>query len=209
MKVLIIGATRGIGAQLLDQALEAGHTVSVLVRNPSKIAKRHPNLTILRGDICDGASVNSAVHGQDVVCMTIGVPITFKPVTVFSKGAIEVIKAMEEHHVRRLICVTGIGAGNSKGHGGFLYDKIFNPLLLKTIYADKGIQEQYIMESGLDWVIVRPGRLTNGKRTGNYRVITDIAGITSTSISRADVADFIVSEITQNTYTGTTPLLIY
>lgn len=209
MKVLIIGATRGIGAQLLDQAIDAGHLVSVLVRDPSKITTKHQNLCILHGDILDGASVNSAVHGQDIICLTIGVPITFKPVNLFSKGVIEVIKAMEEHHVRRLICVTGIGAGDSKGHGGFLYDRIFNPLLLRNIYADKEIQEQYIKESGLDWVIARPGRLTNGKRTGCYKVLTDLEGITSKSISRADVADFIVKEITQNSYTGKTPLLTY
>ncbi len=209
MKVLIIGASRGVGHQLLKLALEAGHTVSVLARNPSAIRQSHPNLNIIHGDILDRTSVNSAVHGQDVVCLTIGVPITFKPVTVFSKGTLEVIQAMKEHNVRHVICVTGIGAGDSKGHGGFLYDKIFNPLLLKTIYADKNIQEDYLRESGLDWVIARPGRLTNGKRTGNYRVITTLDGIVSKSISRADVADFIIKEISQKKYTGMTPLLTY
>lgn len=209
MRVLIIGATRGIGAELLPLSLEAGHEITVLARDPAKIQTSHTNLTILKGNILNSATVTSAVYGQDVICITIGVPITFKPVTVFSEGTVEVVKAMEAHHVRRLICVTGIGAGNSKGHGGFLYDRIFKPLLLKTIYADKDVQEQYIQESGLEWVIARPAGLTNGPRTGNYRVITELEGIVAKRISRADVADFIVKEIHEKKYTGRTPLLSY
>ena len=209
MKILLIGGSRGIGAAFLDQALEAGHEVRVLARDPSRITVSHSSLKVLHGDIMDGATVNSDMKGIDAVCLTIGVPITFKPVKVFSKGTIEVIKAMEEHHVRHLLCVTGIGAGDSKGHGGFLYDRIFKPLLLRTIYADKDVQEQYVMESGLDWVIVRPAGLTNGPQTGKYRVLTDLSGVVASRISRADVADFLLKEIKEPRYTGTTPLLTY
>jgi len=209
MKILIIGATRGIGAQLLAQALEAKHKVTVLVRNPDKITLIDENLTVLKGDICNPAAVSEAVSGQEAVCLTIGVPITFKPVSVFSKGTLQVIKGMQDRGVQRLICLTGIGAGDSKGHGGFLYDKIFKPLLLKTIYADKDLQEQYVKESGLDWVIVRPAGLTNGPRTQKYRVATDLSGVTSRRISRADVAHFILSELSEQKYTGQTPLITY
>ncbi len=209
MKVLLIGATRGIGAQLLQQTLAAGHEVTVLARRPEAVATSHPRLTILRGDILEPHVVDSAMQGQEAVCLTIGVPITFSPVTVFSQGTLYVIAAMQEHQVRRLICVTGIGAGDSKGHGGFLYDCIFKPLLLRTIYLDKDRQEELVRESGLDWVIVRPAGLTNGPRTGSYRALTDLTGITSTRISRADVADFIVRELEERKYTGQTPLLSY
>ena len=209
MKILIIGATRGIGAQLLSQALEAQHRVTVLARDPGKITLNADNLTVLKGDIRDLATVSEAVSGQDAICVTIGVPITFKPVTVFSEGTLQVIKAMQEHHVQRLICLTGIGAGDSKGHGGFLYDRIFKPLLLKTIYADKDLQEQYVKDSGLDWVIVRPAGLNNGPQTGKYRIATDLNGVTSRRISRADVAHFILSELSEQKYTGKTPLLTY
>ena len=209
MKILIIGATRGIGAQLLSQALEAQHSVTVLARNPAKITLVDENLNVLKGDISNGATVSAAVQGQEAVCVTVGVPITFQPVTVFSDGILQVIKAMQEHHVQRLICVTGIGAGDSKGHGGFLYDKIFKPLLLKTIYADKDLQEQYVKDSGLDWLIVRPAGLTNGPRTEKYRVVTILDGVTSKRISRADVAHFIISELSEQKYTGQTPLLTY
>lgn len=209
MKILIIGATRGIGAQLLSQALEAQHSVTVLARDPGKITLVDDKLTVLKGDISDPATVSAAVKGQEAVCVSIGVPITFKPVTVFSDGILQVIKAMQQHHVKRLFCVTGIGAGDSKGHGGFLYDRIFKPLLLKTIYADKELQEQLVKESGLDWVIVRPAGLTNGPRTKKYRVITTLDGVTARRISRADVAHFVISELGEQKYTGQTPLITY
>jgi putative NADH-flavin reductase len=209
MKILIIGATRGIGAQLLEQALEAQHRVTVLARDPDKITLVDEKLTVLKGDVCNPATVSSAVQGQEAVCVTIGVPITLHPVTVFSDGIVQVIKAMQQHHVQRLLCVTGIGAGDSKGHGGFLYDRIFKPLLLRTIYADKDLQEQCVKESGLDWVIVRPAGLTNGPCSKKYRIVTILDGVTSRRISRADVAHFILSELSEQKYTGKTPLLTY
>lgn len=209
MKLLIIGATRGIGKQLLNQALDANHTVTVLARKPQDITISSDNLTLVQGDIRDSAPVNSAIQGQDAVIVTIGVPITFKKVTLFSEGIIQVIQGMQEHGVKRLICVTGIGAGNSKGHGGFLYDCIFKPLFLRTIYRDKDIQERYITESGMQWVIVRPAGLTNGPASGKYNVYTELSGITSKRISRADVADFILKELREDQYSGNSLLLTY
>jgi putative NADH-flavin reductase len=120
-----------------------------------------------------------------------------------------VLAAMAEHGVRRLLCITGIGAGDSKGHGGFLYDRIFNPLLLKTIYQDKNRQEALIKASNTDWTIVRPAFLTNGPLTRNYRVLTDLSGVTAGKISRADVAHFMLVELAANHYLGQTPLLTY
>src|SRR2546423_2719440 len=194
MKLLIIGASRGIGLDLLEQALSAGHEVTALVRNPQSLAVSHENLRVVKGDILDKGSIEKALTGQDAVCVTIGIKVTRKPVSIFSKGTKAVVEAMQNSTCRRLICVTGIGAGDSRGHGGFLYDKIIYPLLLKTIYADKDRQERIVRESGLDWVIVRPGVLTNGPRTGEYRVLTELKGVHGGEISRADVADFILRE---------------
>lgn len=209
MNILIIGCTRGIGLELLKQCLEAGHLVTALARNPAKIAMHHENLCVVEGDIVDPVSVNKAVKGQDAVCLTVGVPITFKPVSVFSAGTATVLEAMKTHDVRRLICVTGIGAGSSRGHGGFLYDRIFKPLLLRTIYEDKDLQEQLIEKSGRDWVIARPAGLTNGPKTGNYLTLTHLEGITAKRISRADVAHFIVEELAQPRFDGKAVLLTY
>jgi len=209
MKLLIIGASRGIGRQLLEQALQAGYTAVAMARHPEKISLQHERLRVMAGDILKPQQVQQAVAGQDAVCLTIGIGVTWKPVTVFSQGTKNVLAAMAEHGVRRLVCVTGIGAGDSAGHGGLLYDRIFKPLLLKTIYEDKDRQEALIKASDTDWTIVRPGFLTNGPRTGKYRVLTDLTGVTAGKISRADVAHFMLQELSTNIYLRKTPLVTY
>ncbi len=209
MNLLIIGATRGIGLQLLEQALATGHSVTALVRNPQRLTKQHERLKVVKGDIRDLEAVRRAMAGQEAVCVTVGIGVTWRPVTVFSQGTRNVLEAMQEHGVRRLICITGIGAGDSKGHGGFFYDRIVNPLLLKTIYEDKDRQEALIRASDTDWTIVRPAMLTKGPLTRKYRVITDLTGVTAGKISRADVAHFILEELAAPRFLGQTPLLTY
>lgn len=209
MNFLIIGATRGIGKQLLNQGIGGKHRVTILARNPASIDLSSEQLRVVPGDVLDLQSVQSAVEGQHAVSLTIGQGPTRKPVTLFSRGTQNVITAMERHGVNNLICVTGIGAGDSKGHGGFIYDRIVNPLLLKTIYDDKNVQEALVRGSNLEWVIVRPGMLTNGSLTGTYRILTDLEGVKAGKISRADVAHFILAQLNSMSYAGQTPLLTY
>lgn len=209
MKILIIGATRGIGLRLVEQALAQEHRVTALVRDPKRLTRQHERLKVLKGDILDARSVAVATEGQDAVCCTIGIRPTVKPVNVFSEGTKNILEAMKQSGVKRFICVTGIGAGDSRNHGGFLYDKIFQPLLLKTIYEDKDRQEALIRASDVDWIIVRPGFLTNGPARGRYRVLTDLTGVTAGKISRADVADFILEQLTSTQYLRKTPLVTY
>ena len=209
MKLLIIGSSRGIGQQLVQQALQAGHLVTAMARHPQKLPHQPEQLRVMAGDILDRSQVQQATEGQEAVVLTIGIGITWKPVTVFSQGTKNVLAAMAEYGVKRLVCVTGIGAGDSKGHGGFLYDRIFNPLLLKTLYQDKDRQEALIRASNMDWTIVRPAFLTNGPLTGKYRVLVDLKGVTAGKISRADVAHFMLEELSANRYLRQTPLLTY
>ncbi len=209
MKLLVIGATRGIGRNLLEQALEKGHEVMALLRSSSRLNFHHQRLTVIEGDILNQDAVERAVAGQDAVCVTIGIGPTWQPVSVFSRGTNNVIEAMKSSTAEKLICVTGIGAGDSRNHGGFFYDKIINPLLLKTIYKDKDRQEELVRNSGLDWVIVRPGFLTNGPLTAKCRALTHLEGATAGKISRADVAHFILREFDESKYLGKTPLLTY
>lgn len=209
MNILIIGATRGIGKALLECALEEQHRITVLARNPDRIKKEHPNLQIIGGDIRDLNSLETAAAGMDAVCSCIGVPITFSQVDLFSTAAANLVSVITSNPGQKLVCITGIGAGDSKGHGGFLYDKIFNPLLLKTIYADKDREEEIIKKSSIDWMIVRPAGLTNGPRTGTYRVLNDLAGVTAKRISRKDVADFILRELAKPENFRKTPLITY
>lgn len=204
MKLLIIGATRGIGRCLAEQAVEAGEQVTVLVRDPACFSDPRPNLRVIRGDILNLSTVEEAVMGQEAVCIVIGIPPTRKPVDVLSQGTRNVLGAMKKHRVDRLVCVTGIGAGDSRGHGGFLYDRIVQPLFLKTNYADKERQEEIVRSSGVAWTVVRPGFLNNGPRTGRYRVVTDMTGVRARKISRADVADYLLKEIETRADVGRT-----
>jgi len=209
MNVLIIGASRGIGLELVKLALDNGYLVTALVRDPSKLSIKHDKLRVAKGNILDTDSISRVMKDQDVVCCTIGINPTFRKVTVFSEGVSNVIQEMKKAGVKRLISVTGIGAGDSKGHGGFLYDKIVSPLILGTIYKDKDREESIIKSSDVDWTIVRPGFLTNGELTENYRVFTDLKGVTAGKISRKDVAHFILEQFNSNQYLKKTPLLTY
>lgn len=209
MKLLVIGATRGIGRCLVEMALNEGHGVTALVRDPGQMKVSHERLRVIRGDIRNREAVNRAVENQNAVCITIGINPTRKPVSVFSDGTKNVIEAMTHSAADQLFCVTGIGAGDSRNHGGFFYDRIFNPLFLKTIYEDKDRQEALVRNSNLEWVIVRPGFLTNGPLRGTYRVLVDLEGVRAGKISRADVAHFILGAIKNKAYLSKTPLLTY
>jgi putative NADH-flavin reductase len=209
MKIAVIGASRGLGYELLRLALAEGHEVTALLRNPSTLKITDSRLKLLAGDILDPASTAVVVAGQDAICVCIGVAPTLQAVTVFSRGIECVVAAMGQDSRQKLISITGIGAGDSKGHGGCLYDRLLNPLFLGTIYADKDRQEAIIKASNVDWLIVRPGFLTNGPRTGQYQVIEHMAGIKAGKISRRDVADFMLKQLATPTSFGKTPLLCY
>ena len=209
MKILIIGASRGIGKALLETALEDNFNVTVLARKPEKITISHPHLRVVRGDVLKTESIEAVAYEQEAICSCIGVPITFKAVDIFSKGARNILVAVKQNPGQKYIAVTGIGAGGSEGHGGFLYDKIFKPFFLQTIYADKNREEEIIKGSGVDWMIVRPAGLTNGKRTGQYHIVNNMKGVTAKRISRLDVADFILKQLRNPTHFGKTPLLTY
>ena len=207
MNILIVGATRGIGRQVLEQALASGDSVTAVVRDPQRLATRHERLRVVKGDILDANSVAVAMAGQNAVCCSIGVKAPWPTITVFSEGTKNLLRAMKQAGVRRLICVTGIGAGDSRGHGGFFYDRVFYPLVAWPIYADKDRQESLIRASDVDWTIVRPGFLTNGPLTKSYRALTNLTGVTAGWISRADVAHFILTELRSNQYLKQAPLL--
>ena len=208
--VLIIGASRGIGLKTVKRALEAGHIVRALARSARRIPVDHPNLTKVSADARDQAAVAGALAGVDAVIQTLGVStgpdMIWKPVRLFSDATRVLIAAMQETGVKRLISVTGFGAGDSRNRGGCVYQTAFN-LFLRRAYDDKDDQEDLIQESGLDWVIARPVILTNGSRTGRYRVLVEPRSWRIGFISRADVADFLVKQIDDDACLGKTPVL--
>jgi putative NADH-flavin reductase len=207
MKILIIGAARGVGRHLAEQALADGHHVTGLVRDPLSTGVLRGNLRLVGGSIVDRDAVAEAVEAQDAVCITIGIRPTRAPVAVFSKGTSVVLAAMRQARVHRLVCVTGIGAGDSCGHGGGFYDRIVQPLMLSSIYADKDRQETLIRSSDAMWTLVRPGFLSNGPGSGRYRVSTDLTGVRARRISRADVAAYLLREMTTSKDVGKTVLV--
>lgn len=207
MKIAVIGATRGIGLALVKAALADGHEVTALVRSASSLSLDHPRLHVLTGDALNPASVAAAVAGQDVVCDCLGTKNVTRPVAMFSQSAQNLAAVLKPEQL--LIAVTGIGSGDSSGHGGFVYDKIFMPLVLRRMYDDKDRQERIIRDKISRWIIVRPGFLNDGPHTGRYRALVNLQGIRGGKISRADVADFLLDQAKSPTYLNQTPLLIY
>ncbi|WP_428925907.1 SDR family oxidoreductase [Marinibacterium sp. SX1] len=206
MKIAVIGATRGIGLELVRAALSDGHDVTALVRDPASMTEEHPRLCLVKGSAEDAAAVAEAVRGQEVACDTLGTRNVTGEVRLFSNAAEKIAAALQPDQL--LITVTGIGTGDSRGHGGFLYDKIFMPLILRRMYADKDRQEAVIRNKVARWIIVRPGFLTNGPCTGKIRAVTDLHGVKANRISRADVARFILAQAKAPEFIGKTPLLI-
>ena len=208
MKLAIVGATGPTGRELVQQALAAGHVVTAGVRSP-KTANLPTNVRLVEADVTRASSLAPLVTGQDAVLCALGSKISRKPTTLLSGGTKNLVGAMTSAGVRRLVCITGIGAGDSKGHGGFLYDHIIQPLLLSEIYKDKTRQEEVIRRSGLEWTIVRPAMLTNGPATGKFREIIDISGVTAKKISRSDVAAYVLRAVAAPQTVGTTVLITY
>jgi putative NADH-flavin reductase len=164
MNLLIIGATGGTGRALVDQALAHAHDVTVLVRNPAKLRISNERLTILQGDVLDYNSVEEAVKGKDAVLSALGHKQWFIKTTILSEGTKNIISAMEKHNVKRFICATSLSVGSSRGRLGLYYTLFVIPFITYFYFRDKQRQEQITGESSLDWVIVRPGQLTNGRK---------------------------------------------
>ena len=209
MRVLIIGASKGIGLETTRQALDAGHDVRALARSATAIAVSNPSLEKMPGDALKTEDVEAALVGVDVVIQTLGVGLgdLFRPVHLFSDATRVLIAAMRSQVVKRLICVTGFGAGDSRASISCLQRLPFQ-IVFGRAYDDKSLQEQLIKESELDWTIARPGVLTNGPRTGRNRILSESSQWRNGIISRADVAEFLVRQIGDQTYIRKTPVLI-
>jgi putative NADH-flavin reductase len=209
MKLIIFGATGTVGRQVVEQALHQGHAVTAFARNPGRLESQHPQLSRIKGDVMDFETVKQAIQGHEAVVCVLGSGKKLTG-TVRSEGTRQIIRAMEETGVRRLICQSTLGAGDSWGSLNFYWKYIMFGLILKNVFADHEKQEEYVRQSQLDWTIVRPGAFLDGELTGSYR--HGFPGTDKTSqlkISRADIADFILKQLADTTYLHKTPSLSY
>lgn len=201
MRILVIGASGGTGREIVRQGLERGYTVTAFVRNPARLAFTHEHLSVVRGDVLDAASLRRAVQGQDGVLCALGHKRWFPPNRILSQGTRHIVEAMQAHGVRRLVCETSLGVGDSFGRMGLYYTLFVVPFILPFYYYDKHRQEQVIRASGRDWVIVRPGALTNARKRGRWRHGPGVGSfIWTVRISRADTAAFMLEQLSDDTY---------
>ncbi len=204
--MLIVGATGGTGRQLVARALERGYEVTALARNPARLEIEHPRLRVVQGDVLDYAAVEGAVRGQDAVLSALGHKRYFHPTRILSEGTRNLLRAMERHGVPRFICETSLGIGNSAGRMGLYYTLFVIPAILPFYFWDKTRQERLIAASRVEWVIVRPGRLTNGAQRGVYRHGSGVGSFLWTvRISRSDVAHFMLEQLASPTYKRAAP----
>ncbi len=198
MKLIIFGATSVLGHQLVTTALQQGHTVTAFGRSPNKLAMTDSELNFFRGDVLDPGSVQQAMQGMESVICSLGAG---RKGVVRSVGTRNIVSAMQQGSARRLICQTTLGVGDSRQNLDFFWKYVMFGMLLKAAFADHVEQERWVRESNLDWTIVRPGAFTNGSRTGEYRhgfAANDRT--TPLKISRADLADFLLRQLVDDTY---------
>ncbi len=207
MDIIIFGSTGSIGKQLISQSLERGYGVTAFARDPSKIPLNHDRLRKIKGDVLDASSVAAAVPGHDAVVVVLGAGAKGG---VRANGTLNIIQAMQLHGIKRLICQSTLGAGDSRGNLTFFWKYIMFAGLLRRAYADHQLQEQFVRASGLQWTIVRPAAFTDGERRGVYRHGFDASDRTTLlKISRADVADFLLRQVSDLRYLHKTPGLSY
>jgi putative NADH-flavin reductase len=211
MEIAIFGAAGATGRILVERALEKGFEVTAFDRHTAALTIQHPKLTIIQGDVFNPSQVEEAIVGKDVVISVFGV----RPgvtIPVCSEGTEHIIAAMQKQGVKRFICQSAFIVAALDGEWREIPWMI--PILpffpkVKAMFADKVLQEQEIRQSDLDWIIVRPARLTDGPRTEDYIVGAPLSMGPRAKISRADVADFLLKQVSDDTYVHQVPRLKY
>jgi uncharacterized protein YbjT (DUF2867 family) len=208
MKIIVFGATGTIGKQLVKQALEQGNLVTAFSRDPGKLQDfDHVGLQKTKGDVLDAESVAKAIKGHEAVLCALGAG---RKGTLRSSGTLHIIRGMEKENVKRLICQTTLGAGDSRSNLNFFWKRVMFGWFLKDAYEDHQLQEKHVCNSGLAWTIVRPAAFTDKIPEKPYQ-----HGFAATyralqlKISRQAVAEFMLQQLTTDAYLRKTPGLSY
>ncbi len=210
-RILVLGGSRGIGREIVRQGLARGLAMRAYARHPEDLGLDDPALELVAGDATDPAALAGALEGVDAVAMALGVRLgpqtTLRPVTLFSEATRALLDAIGARGgPRRLVAVTGFGAGDSRAKVSLL-ERIPFQLVFARAYDDKSRQEEMIEASGLDWTLVRPTILTNGPASQRYKVLEHPSEWRNGMISRADVADFVLRCLTEGSHVHAKPVL--
>jgi putative NADH-flavin reductase len=206
MNIVVFGANGPTGELLVRQALAGGHAVTAVTRHPETFSLRHEMLQVQRGDVFDPASVEQAVGGHDAVLSTLGVPYSRDAITVYSEGIAHIVEAMKRTGVRRLVCVSSSATDPAVRFmdtgGGLFFERILKPLITvtigRTMYADMRRMESLVMNSELDWTIVRPSGLFDTPAVTDYQMAE--GHIRGRFTARVDLADCLLRQLTSDQY---------
>ncbi|HEX7110588.1 MAG TPA: NAD(P)H-binding protein [Aestuariivirga sp.] len=207
MKLVVFGASGGTGQEIIKQALEQGHEVTAIVRNPKKLQIKDSRLHIIEGDaLKDQPVIAMAIAGKDAIICALGVGNSLKSAGLIAGSLAAIVPAAEKHDVRRLIVISAFGVGDSTRNAP-LVPRLMYRLLLSDIYRDKKAGEDIVKASGIDWTIIHPVMLTTGPKTAIYRSgeRLELHGIPK--VSRADVAHFALTQLADKTFLRKTAVI--
>lgn len=206
MRLFALGASGGVGSKLLAEAAARGHQITAQTRTVGKITET-PSVKVVVGSPTDEAFLRRNLHEHDAAILCIGVD-SIGRTTLFSDATRALVAAMQAAKVKRLVAITGIGSGETRGHGGWFYNRVIFPLFTRNRYADKDRQEALIERSGLDWTIIRPAPFTVHAGNQPLQIVTDIPpGLQLRSISRAEVAAFILDILENGQFSHQKPFI--
>ena len=207
MRLLILGATGATGQNLLEQALAAGHEVTALVRNPAGLTITHARLAVAIGEATDSRALESSMVGQETVLSALGAGNSLRS-EIASRAVAALIPAMRARALKRVIFLSAFGVGETFEQAS-LVQRLMYRTLLRQIFADKAKANSMLRQSDLDWTLVCPTVLTNGARVGTYRVGERLAMTGLPKISRADVASFMLEQLSSAGWVRRTAVISY
>jgi uncharacterized protein YbjT (DUF2867 family) len=207
MNITVFGANGLTGRQLVGQALEAGHDVVAVTRRPTEFPISHDKLTIAEADVHDELAVMRVLEsGSDAVLSTLGVPFDRKPIDIYSDGITKITNAMTRHGIKRIVAVSSTAvAPHHHAEGGFLLNRIMQPLVSKTIgkstYADMRVMEAILRETNLAWTVIRSAGLFDAERVSTNHRVSD-GPLDGVFTSRADLAALLLAQATDTSHVG-------
>jgi putative NADH-flavin reductase len=208
MNITILGPTGRTGRELVNQALDAGHHVTALTRDPNAFFERE-RLTIVPGAITDANSLEQAIVGTDAVLCALGGRPWRRRERVCSTASAKLVPLMAKHRVRRIVAISTFGAGDTRRQLGWIARSVLFGLILSSEVSDKEAMEAHLAASELDWTVVRVGLLTDDSPRGCWRAADDCSIAEMGEIARADVATFMLKAINDDTWSRRRPVVMY